>query len=228
MFTCSSAFDFMPSKNWKLHCPQYTKKMHFLSFISVISQNETDCHNVTFWENSSKEGSWVGWDQPAVSSCFFGRSLLTLQKGWWSCICTCEKNHFSTEMQCCGWRHIDRKVLGWFGFFPFHFPAFFGWGVKFFGHSLSRLLPCARLCMHTDPRLVCSLSGWSVVKICLLLQLLQCLGFILVLQVVEILCSLWCCSKYLRENSISRTEMLFPAWCNFCCFSFNKDLKYSA
>lgn len=100
--------------------------MHFLSFISVISQNETDCHNATFWENSSEEGSWVGWDQPGVSWCFFGRSLLALQKGWWSCNCTCEKIHFGTEVLYCGWRLIDRKALGWFGFFPFCFPAFLG------------------------------------------------------------------------------------------------------
>lgn len=37
-----------------------------------------------------------------------------------------EKSHFSTGMQYCGWRHIDRKVLGWFVFFPFCFRAFFG------------------------------------------------------------------------------------------------------
>lgn len=114
--------------------------MHFLSFISVISQNETDCHNATFWENSSEEGSWVGWDQPGVSCCFFGRSLLALQKGWWSCNCTCEKIHFGTEVQYCGWRHVDRMALGRFVFFPFCFPAFFRWGVKFSRHSHSRLL----------------------------------------------------------------------------------------
>lgn len=133
--------------------------MHFLSFISVISQNETDYHNVTFWENSSEEGSWVGWDQPDVSCCFFGRSLLALQKGWWSCSCTCVKIHLGTEVQYCGWRHIDKKALGWFGFFPFCFLLVLGWGVKFSRHSHSRLLPCVRLCTHTDPKPVCTSAG---------------------------------------------------------------------
>lgn len=44
--------------------------------------------------------------------------------------------------------------------------------------------------MHTGPKLVCTLAGGSVAKMCLLLQLLQHLGFVLVVQVVEILCSL--------------------------------------
>lgn len=44
--------------------------------------------------------------------------------------------------------------------------------------------------MHTGPKLVCTLAGGSVAKMCLLLQLLQRLGFVLVVQVVEILCSL--------------------------------------
>lgn len=44
--------------------------------------------------------------------------------------------------------------------------------------------------MHTGPKLVCTLAGGSVAKMWLLLQLLQRLGFVLVVQVVEILCSL--------------------------------------
>lgn len=44
--------------------------------------------------------------------------------------------------------------------------------------------------MHTGPKLVCTLAGGSVAKMCLLLQLLPHLDFVLVVQVVEILCSL--------------------------------------
>lgn len=206
--------------------------MHFLSFISVISQNETDYHNVTFWENSSEDWSWVGWDQPGVSRCFFGRSLLALQNGWWSCNCTCVKSHLGTEMQYCGWRHIDGKVLGWFVFFSFWYPpAFFGWGVKFSRHSHSRLLSCASLnfCMRTGPKLVCTLAGGSVAKMCLLLQLLQHLGFVLVVQVVEILCSL---SVVLQQ--VLEREQYQQNWNAVSClmqfvFCFlNKDLKYGA
>lgn len=206
--------------------------MHFLSFISFISQNETDYHNVGFWENSSEEGICVGWDQPGVWWCFFGRLLLALQKGWWSCNCTCVKMHLGTEMQYCGWGHIDRKVLGQFGFFPFWYPpAFLGWGVKFSRHSHSRLLPCVRLnfCMHTGPKLVCTLAGGSVAKMCLLLQLLQRLGFVLVVQVVEILCSL---SAVLQQ--VLEREQYQQNWNAVSClmqfvFCFlNKHLKYSA
>lgn len=192
--------------------------MHFLSFISVISQNETDYHNVTFWENSSEDWSWVGWDQPGVSRCFFGRSLLALQKGWWSCNCTCVKIHLGTELQYCGWRHVDGKVLGWFVFFPFWYPpAFFGWGVKF---SSTATVGCSPVSSSTFactqvPNLCALWLGGVLPKCayCFSFSRIWALSWWCRLWKYCVVC-LWCCSKYSRENSISRTETLFPAWCS--------------
>lgn len=148
-----------------------------------------------------------------ISSCFFGRSLLALQKGWWSCNCTCEKFISVQRFSAVAGDTLIGRFWGGLFFFTFASLLFLGevWnspGTAQHAADLCQALhghrsqPCVHLvwvegCQNMFTASASPASG-------------LCPG----VQVVGILCSLWCCSKYLKGNSLSRTEMLFPAWCS--------------